>query len=79
MGNNKTLKVAVALKNGDYHKVNTDTLDMDTNGITIYPTAGGSISVQFEQIELMSIFTNDNSDEQLVFKSVKEPKVKREE
>lgn len=74
------IKVVVILKNGDSYKVSIDTLDMDTNGITLYPTSGGSVSVKFVEIDTMSIAVDsDECDETLIYHTTYAPKVRRED
>lgn len=73
------LKVAVELNNGDLHKVECSSISIDTYGIEVYGTKTDLSNIKYEDISLMSIFVDDeNQNEKLTFRLVKEPKVERE-
>ena len=73
------LKVAVELNNGDLHRVECSSINIDTYGIEVYGTKTDLSNIKYEDISLMSIFVEDeNKSEKLTFRLVKEPKVERE-
>ena len=73
------LKVAVELNNGDLHRVECSSINIDTYGIEVYGTKTDLSNIKYEDISLMSIFVEDeNQNEKLTFRLVKEPKVERE-
>lgn len=73
------LKVSIALKNGDYAKVEIDSLEITNTGLDLYMKNGGSISCKLGDIDLMALFVDDGTEEQLVFRTTREPKVVREQ
>ena len=74
------LKVAVELNNGDMHKVECSSINIDKYGIEVYGVKTDLSYIKYEDITLMSIFVEDETkDEKLTFRLVKEPNVKREE
>lgn len=78
MENKTKLKVALTLKNNDYVKVELDSLEITKSGLSLY-FKGGSLDCNLGDIELMAICVDDSTDEQLVFRTTREPKVRREE
>lgn len=73
------LKVSVELNNGDFHRVECDTIEMDRSDITVYGK-GIDLTIKYEDISLMSIFIEDESkSEKLTFRLVREPRVERED
>lgn len=73
------IKVAVELKNGNYHKItDSTTIEFNKSSITIYDR-DADITINYEDIELLSIYVDNSKDkEQLTFKSCREPKVIRD-
>lgn len=75
MENKAKLKVAVELKNGDYHKLECCSIDIDKYGVEVYGTKTDLSHIKYEDISLMSIFVEDETkSEKLTFRLVKEPK-----
>lgn len=69
------IKVAVELKNGDYHKLDCDSIDIDKYGIEVYGIKTDLSNIKYEDVSLMSIFVEDETkSEKLTFRLVKEPK-----
>ena len=69
------LKVAVELKNGDYHRLECSSISIDKYGIEVYGTKTDLSNINYEDVSLMSIFVEDETkSEKLTFRLVKEPK-----
>ena len=65
------LKVAVELNNGDLHKVECSSINIDTFGIEIYGTKTDLSNIKYEDICVMSIYVEDeNKNEKLTFRLV---------
>ena len=73
------IKVAVELKNGNYHKITEcSTIEFNKGYITIY-SKDLDLTINYEDIELFSIYVDNPKDkEHLTFKSCREPKVVRD-
>lgn len=74
------LKVAVELNNGDLHRVECSSIEIDKYGIEVYGIKTDLSNIKYEDVSLMSIFVEDETkSEKLTFRLVKEPKVEREQ
>ena len=76
MEENKTkLKVAVELKNGDYHKIECSTIEIDKHTIEIFGENGDIINISVEDISLLAISRDrEGAKEKLVLRSCIETK-----
>ena len=69
------LKVAVELKNGDYHKVECSTIEIDKHTIEIFGEKGDIINLNIEDIDLLAISRDrEGAKEKLTLRLVREPK-----
>ena len=74
------LKVAVELNNGDLHRVECSSINIDKYGIEIYGTKTDLTGIKYEDVSLMSICVEDETqNETLTFRLVKEPKVAKQQ
>lgn len=76
MEENKTkIKVAVELKNGDYHRVECENIEISKFGIELIGTKGDVIDVNIEDISLLAISRDrEGAKEKLVLRSCIETK-----
>ena len=73
--NKKQLKLSLELTNGDYHKITCSSIDIDKFGIDVFGSNCDISNLQFVDISLLSIYVeDDNSNEKIMLKLVKEPK-----
>ena len=73
------LKVAVELNNGDLHRVECSSFEINKYGIEVYGIKD-DLSIKYEDVSLLSVFIEDETkSEKLTFRLVKEPNVKRED
>lgn len=69
------LKVDVELKNGDYHRVECSTIEIDKFGIELFGAKGDLINVNINDVSLLAIgIESELAKEKLTLRLVRDPK-----